>query len=243
MQQAQDIQFPVIDALIAFAKDHFSHFGCLPAEFEYEGDVLDFDTYMNLLSEDDIQAITNQAPANETPYPLPEKMGLCGESFRMWKFANSYFVPTYHQLRLYQAVYQAVIEHELFYNTEVYEFVVNALSDILTPELLARNSATMPTERGHFGMEIYYMRDVVNEHNINALNRDALSEIMAKGIRVGSVIKGPFKRGLDTYSSMEVTGIDRLNGTLALVCKKRGSRNKWAINIGAMCNKLQDCIS
>lgn len=241
MQQAQDIQFPVIDALIAFAKDHFSHFGCLPAEFEYDGEVLEYDTYMTLLSDDDLQAITSQAPAENSPYPLPEKMGQCGESFRVWKFGH--FVPTYHQWRLYQATYKAMMEHDLSYNSDIYDFVIKELADILTPEVLARNSATMPTERGAFGMELFYIKELIQSHYIDQCNRDALSELMAKGIRVGSLIKGPLIKGGVTYSSIEITGIDPVQGTLAAVAKKRGSRNQWAINVGAMCPRLNDCVS
>lgn len=238
MQQAQDIQFPVIDALIAFAKDHFSHFGCLPAEFEYEGEVLEYDTYMALLSDDDLKVITGQA---KTPYPLPEKMNDCGESFRAWKFGH--FVPTYYQHRLYQAVYNALFVQDLSYTDEVYQSVVNALSDILTPELLSRNGTTSKVENGHFGMEIYYMREIVQSHNIDQCNRDALEALLAKGVRVGGVIKGPYKRSATEYSSMEVTGINEVDGTIAVLAKKRGTKNRWTFSIGAMCPRLKACVN
>lgn len=232
---------PVIEACKAFARDHFAHFGCMPAEFEYENAVLDFEAYMGLLSEDDLLDITNPAEQASSPYPLPDKMGYCGESFRNWKFGH--FVPTYHQWRLYQAVSTAMMEHDLNYNSDIYDFVVKELADILTPELLARNSATMPTERGAFGMEIYYIKSIIVSHHIDAANREALSVLeFLHDIKAGFVIKGPYRRSYDTYSSMEVTAIDTVQGTLTMLGKKRGTRNKWQFTVGASCPRLNACL-
>ncbi|MAA93730.1 MAG: hypothetical protein CML22_07305 [Rheinheimera sp.] len=240
MSQSPVNSFSFLEALKAFCKDHFSHFGCMPAGFEYEGDVLEFDAYMELLNDAELQGITCQVPAEHEPYPLPEKMGYCGESFRNWMFGH--FVPTYHQWRLYQAVCKAMFEHELTYNSDIYDFVVKELADILTPELLARNSATIPTERGAFGMEIFYIKGIILSHHNDAANREAMAVLLAKGIRVGSVIKGPYKRSLEGYSSMEVTAIDNAQGTLAMIGKKRGSRNRWQFTVGAACPRLNACI-
>lgn len=229
----------VTDACKAFAKDHFAHFGCLPAEFEYENAVFGFDTYMGLLSDDDLHEITGQVPKASSPYPLPEKMGYCGESFRMWKFADVHFVPTYHQWRLNQSVYKAVIEQELFYTAEVYQFVVQELSDILTPELLTRNSLTMPVENGSFGMEVYYMRQVVEAHQAIRNNTEALSRLISeKGIGVSSVFKGPYKFGGHIFSSFKLTGINYPEGILCFEAKKRGSRNRYTFSIGAGCERF-----
>lgn len=242
MQQVKNIKFPLINALIAFAKDHFLQFGCMPSEFEFDNVVLDFDAYMELLTDDDLHSITSQMANCHGNYPLPEKMGLCSDDYRMWKFCDVHFVPTYHQNRLYQALSQAIFENGLFYTKEVYEFVVDALKDILTPELLARNSDKTKVENGHFGMEIFYMRQIVESHHIDAENRDALSYLIDRGVNVGSVLKGPFLKGSATYSTMVVTDIDKVQGTLSLVCRKRGSPNKWAVNVGAMCPRLQACV-
>lgn len=239
--QQQLANQPIIAALISYAKDHFEQFDCLPVEFEYEDEVLDFDAYMNLLSEEDIQAITNPATAGGALYPLPEKLNECGESYRVWKFADMPFVPTYYQLRLYRAIYDAVIVQDLHYTQDVYAFVVNQLSDILTPKLLGRNGTSCRVEGGHFAMEIFYMRQIIESHHIDQCNRDALPALLAKGIRVGSIIRGPFLKGSMTFSTLEVVAIDPAQGKLAVICKKRGSPNKWTFNIGAMCPRLNAC--
>lgn len=225
----------LVVACKTFAKDHFAHFGCLPVEFEFGNEVLDFDAYSGLLSKDDLDEITGQKP-DRGLYPVPDVGKESGESFRQW--TRGHFVPTYQQLRLYQAVYEAVITKNLFYNSEIYTFVVDAMSDLLTPELLARNSATMPTERGYFGMEVYYMTDVVRHHVRCEANREALLWLKRKGLRVGSIIPGPYSYGSNTFSSLAVEGIDEEIGVLVLTAKKRGSRNRWRVDIDASCKRL-----
>lgn len=219
----------------AFAKDHFTHFGALPVEFEFEENLLSFDQYMGMLSEADIEEITGQCGQHGL-YPVPERGNALGESFRQWRLGD--FVPTYHQARLYQAVYDAVVTNELFYNSDIYEFVINAMSDLLTPELLARNSVTMPTERGFFGMDIYYMTDVVKSHISDTANREQLRELKQKGLKVGSVVSGPYSYGSNTFSSLEITGIHEQHGLLMITAKKRGSSNRWQFSIGASCKRF-----
>lgn len=225
----------LIKACKAFAKDHFAHFGCLPVEFEFADAVLDFDTYTGFLSKADLDEITGQDPERGL-YPVPNVGKLSGESFHQWN--RGHFVPTYHQFKLYEAVYEAVITHNLSYNSEIYAHVVDAMSDLLTPELLARNSATMPTERGYFGMEIYYMTALVRHHVRCAANREALLLLKRKGLRVGSVIPGPYPYGSNTFSSLVVEGIDDELGVLVMNAKKRGSRNRWRVVIDASCKRL-----
>lgn len=225
----------IVVACKAFAKDHFAHFGCLPVEFGFEDAVLDFETYTGLLSKAELDEITGKEPERGL-YPVPDVGKLSGENFRQW--TRGHFVPTYHQRRLYHAVYDAVITHNLFYNSDIYAFVVDAIADLLTPELLARNSATMPTERGFFGMEIYYMTDVVRHHVRCEANREAMLWLKRKGLRVGSVIPGPYSYGSNTFSSLVVEGIDEELGVLVLIAKKRGSRNRWLVNIDASCKRL-----
>lgn len=234
--QTTQIRREIVLACKAFAKDHFAHFGFLPVEFEFEEDVLDFNAYSGLLSEDDLDEITGQKP-DRGLYPVPDVGKESGESFRQWK--RGHFVPTYHQRRLYQAVYAAVITHNLFYNSEIYDFVVDAMADSLTSELLMRNSVTMPTERGYFGMEIYYMTDLVRHHVRSEANREALLWLKRKGLRVGSVIPGPYSFGSNTFSSLVVEGIDDELGALVMIAKKRGSRNRWRVDIDASCKRFE----
>lgn len=237
--QPFQINTGLLGACKSFAKDHFAHFGCMPMEFEFDNNVFDFDTYLEFLTQEDLDEITGQVVANSL-YPLPEKDAYSGESFRVWKFGH--FVPTYHQLRLYNAVFTAVIEQELTYNDEIYQFVIKELGDLLTPDLLARNSKTMRTERGFFGMEVYCMSAIVKSHESVRCNRDALLLLKQRGLKVGMTLKGPFKRSLETFSSVQVVGINELDGWITMHGKKRGSKNKWEFSVGASCYRLQDCF-
>lgn len=128
-------------------------------------------------------------------------------------------VPTKNEFLLYSAIASA-LDKELFYTTDVYAHVVEEMSAVLTPEILAQNSKTMPNENGHFGMDIYNMRKIVEKWMKLQADKEALASL---DIKVGDRFT-KFKYGLTNYSSFTINSINEANGTVELHCKKRGNK-------------------
>lgn len=175
---------------------------------------------------------------SQEAYQLSKVMGENGDSFRIWGFADSHFVPTYQQWRLHQAVSKAQ-EAKLFYTRDILSFVINEMSDMLTPDTVSANCPHRPVEGGYFGFDVYTMTKIVESQRRAQFNATWLHQLITeKGLAVGSKIKGPLVWGTKSFSSLEVIGMDIPEGNLNVVGSIRGSRNKFQFVIGAGAERL-----
>lgn len=146
---------------------------------------------------------------------------------------NGEYVPSYQEYRLLNACSNA-LNKGIFYSTFFYNFVINEMSDILNNEILKKNYKNTPTERGIFGMHVYYMRKFLESQREKESN---LNYIKNNGLFVGMKIKN-FKYSLDKFSTAVLNSIDMENGYVVLSCSKRGTSKKWLLTIGA--SRLSD---
>lgn len=222
-----------ISACQALIVQHFSQYGQLPIAFEHDGENIGFDTYTKFFTDIELDAMMGKEYGDHGLYPLPDTSINSGENFRLWTFADTHFVPTYHQWRLHRAAKKA-LDQGLFYFSDVYALVVREMRDLVSEELLALNHTRMAVEYGRFGSEIFRMWDIVKAHAETELNTRVLKDLKSRhNFRIGMKIKGPFNWGSDTFSSLVVAGIRELEGIVRMEAKKRGSRNTWTFSLGA----------
>ena len=147
-------------------------------------------------------------------------------------------------MALWYIAIEKALDLDLFYQNDILRFVTMEVSDIVTPEMAARNSQTSPVEGGYFGYEVYLLKDVVTAHRTARINAAALNILESKyQLAAGKKIKGPFVWGSKTYSSLLIKCINRSEGILSVIGIIRGSRNKYQFCIDAGCGRLMDAFS
>ena len=125
--------------------------------------------------------------------------------------------------RLYDAVAEALAAG-LFYTKDVDQKVTDILGEYFDyPDDPEINSV----EGGLRGMEIYYARKAVEHHRSLAKDKQVCMQLQH-----GQRLKD-FRYAATTYSSAVVEEIDQDSGRVKLFLTKRGSRNRWTLEIGA----------
>ncbi|MDC8832824.1 hypothetical protein [Alteromonas gilva] len=169
-----------------------------------------------------IQYMTETSKCNKEPFQKPLR---CLERYDSVKSLRDALDD--NSIILFDAVTQAVITFGLTYTSDVFKHVTQAIG--ATPDDLARSTALLEsTENGALGMDIFYCRILVEAiHQKEA----ALKAVVSKGLKVGQTFKD-ISLSLTNFSSAVIESIDA-NGRVRLLCKKRGSRNRWPVNLPA----------
>lgn len=137
-------------------------------------------------------------------------------------------VPTRNEMALFRAVYQAC-NQGLHYTCDVYDFVVEELKDILNEDILSANNKNMPIENGHFGMDIFYMRKVVDSILFDEACIESLGNLK---LEIGDKFKA-FNYGGYKYANATVTNINDEKGIVRMKCTGRGIKGEHSYEIPA----------
>lgn len=156
------------------------------------------------------------------------------------KEANHSEQPTEQELRLKSVVKEALLQG-IFYNSEMYDFVVKSMNDILSIEVLASGKDRI--ENGHFGMDIYYTRKKLERELIDNANQEAMSLLLEhKMIAVGQRLKN-VSYGSNTFSSALVKTIDTEHNVIVFEGTKRGSKSRWGFSMTANDARLIELLT
>lgn len=154
--------------------------------------------------------------------------------------ANHSDQPSEPELRLKSLVKEALLKG-IFYNSDMYDFVVKGMSDMLTDEILASGQDRIVN--GHFGMDIYYTRKKVEQELTDKANKEAMSILLERNmVTVGQKLKN-VRYGSHKFSSAVVQSIDTERSTIALEGSKRGSANRWSFSFTANDARLLELLT